>query len=188
MKIFGKAAKILLVLFVLVLMTMMGVRMYQTSDQNPLSQLSPTLAQAQADGCTVMTYHQSDPLSDDGVVYAYAVYYVKETGDLQLTFRYSTRLIDRIRQIHPEFSDKDISFSISAVKGEDTVVEYKGELLDTTDKYIYRYKQLLFHDVSFENIDAILANIYFEIIEEVRLPSSVGVWFNDGLEEEYHAE
>lgn len=187
MRIFGKVIKIMLVLFIAVLLVMMGVRMYQTGDQKPLSTLSPALAEA-AEEHTVMTYHQSDPLSEDGVLYAYAVYYVKETGDLQVTVRYSTRLIDRIQQLHPAFSDKDIRISIRTVKGEEIIEELEGELLDTTDKYIYRYKQFLFRNVSFENIDAILANIYFENIEEVSVPSSVGIWFNDGLEENYRAK
>ena len=182
MKVFGKILKYLILLCMLSAVGFMALRGCQTSDQSPLSDLCATL-NAYPEG-EVLQFKQSDPLSDDGVLYAFAVYYQKDAGIMQVTLRYSNRLYARIEERHPDFTREDISYTLTGVSGEETVWEVSGTKLAETDKYIYHYEQYLFEGVSFEGIDYILANIHFDV-EGVQVPSSVGVWYNVNLDEVY---
>ncbi|MBQ9120963.1 MAG: hypothetical protein IJY12_01210 [Clostridia bacterium] len=182
MKVFGKIVKYLILLCILAIVGFMGIRSCQTSDQSPLSELSPAL-EALPDG-EILQFKQTDPLSDDGVLYAYAVYYHKDSGVLQVTVRYSNRLFARIQEKHPEFTRDDISFTVSGANETETLWECSGKKIDETDKYIYHYEQYVFEGVSFENVETIYANIHFDV-EGVAVPSSVGIWYNVDLDEVY---
>lgn len=183
MKIVGKILKYTIILAMLAVVGFMGLRGCQTSDQSPLSDLSPALS-AYPEG-EILQFKQTDPLSSDGVLYAYAVYYNKDDGVLQVTLRYNNRLINRIREYHPEFTREDVSFSVSGTDSDgNTLWSRTGEKITETDKYIYHYEQYVFTGVTFTDTDIILANIHFDV-EGVEAPSSVGIWYNVGLDKVY---
>lgn len=182
MKRFGKILKILIVVCMLAVVGFMGLRGCQTSDQSPLSELSPALA-AFPEG-EVLQFKQTDPLSDDGVLYAYAVYYNKDSGTLQVTLRYSNRLFQRIKEQHADFTREDISFTVSGANETEVLWSCSGEKQAEMDKYIYHYEQYVFTGVSFEGVEVIYANIHFDV-EGVEVPSSVGIWYNVGLDKVY---
>lgn len=180
MKTFGKILKYLIVLAMLSVIGFMALRGCQTSDQSILNELSPTLA---AEG-QILQFKQTDPLSDDGVLYAYAVYYNKDTGIMQVTLRYSNRLFNRIQEKHPDFTREDISFTVCGATETDVLWECGGEKIAEADKYIYHYEQYVFTGASFEDIEVIYANIHFDL-EEVSIPSRVGVWYNVDMDKPY---
>ena len=183
MKAVGKILKYMLILAMISVVGFMALRGCQTSDQSPLSELSPILA-AYPEG-EVFQFKQTDPLSDDGVLYAYAVYYNKTDGVLQVTVRYSNRLIDRILEYHPDFTREDISFSISGADADGAILwDRTGEKIAETDKYIYHYEQYVFTDVTFTDTELIIANAHFDV-EGVDAPSYVGIWYNVGLDKVY---
>ena len=182
MKVFGKILKYLVLLCMLSAVGFMALRGCQTSDQSPLSDLCAAL-NAYPEG-EVLQFKQSDPLSDDGVLYAFAVYYQKDAGIMQVTLRYSNRLYARIEERHPDFTREDISYTLTGVSGEETVWEVSGTKLAETDKYIYHYEQYVFTDVSFDDVEAICANIYFDI-EGVDAPSHVGIWYDVEMDKPY---
>ena len=182
MKTFGKILKYFIVLAMLSVIGFMALRGCQTSDQSVLDGLSPTLAALPEE--ELLQFKQTDPLSDDGVLYAYAVYYHKDAGVMQVTLRYSNRLLSRIQEKHPDFTREDISFTVSGITESNVLWEHTGEKIAEADKYIYHYEQYVFTDVSFDDVEAICANIYFDI-KGVDAPSHVGIWYDVEMDKPY---
>ena len=122
-------------------------------------------AYAENGGLTVKTLKLKDKLGNAGYFCAYSMYYVEETGELQVTVRYNVSAVD-YTEVE---SDEDFEFLIlkrktpldlmnlsaedSDLKQANTFTRYDGEYLrpasvEKASKYkLYRFKKLVFENV-----------------------------------------
>lgn len=112
---------------------------------------------------TVDTLKLKDKMGGNGYFCAYSLYYVEETGELQVTVRYNKSALEYTKsKSHEDIefgllireTPEDLSY-VDGVKAENTVFDlYDGEYklpdaVETKTKYggLYTYKKLIFNNV-----------------------------------------
>ncbi len=166
------ATKIIKYFFAALLIIVIGaliVRIIMSSDKSTLDDFKITdiskSAYAESNDLTVKTLKLKDKLGNAGYFCAYSMYYVEETGELQVTVRYN---VSAVEYTEVE-SDDDFEFlllkrktpldlmNLSAEDGDlkqaNTFTRYDGEYIrpaseEKASKYkLYRFKKLVFENV-----------------------------------------
>lgn len=95
----------------------------------------------------VRTHAVNDGFSENGGVFAYSLVYMEDAGYIQFTVRYNIRHMDEVRETYPDFKDEDIYYILQDNDGN----TYTPNVLETEEKYNYRFFKLEFTDIeSFE--------------------------------------
>lgn len=166
------ATKIIKYFFGTLLVLVIGALIFRiilSSDKSTLDDFMITdtskSAYAENGGLTVKTLKLKDKLGNAGYFCAYSMYYVEETGELQVTVRYNISAVD-YTEVE---SDEDFEFLLlkrktpldlmnlsaedSDLKQANTFTRYDGEYLrpvseEKASKYkLYRFKKLVFENV-----------------------------------------
>ena len=110
--------------------------------------------------------------SEEGSVLPYSFIYIPKAGYVQLTVRYNKNQLDSVKEACPNFSEDFIRFTLSAtyknLETEETtsIATYKPHIIETEEKYNYKYFKIEFSGVDF-TADYLTINMIFDNVEKV---------------------
>ena len=156
-------------IFLILVIGALIVRIIMSSDKSTLDDFKVTdaskAAYSENGGLTVKTLKLKDKLGNAGYFCAYSMYYVEETGELQVTVRYN---VSAVEYTEVE-SDDGFEFlllkrktpldlmNLSAEDGDlkqtNTFTRYDGEYIrPASEEKASKYKLYRFRKLTFENV------------------------------------
>lgn len=160
-----KALKIFFTAILLIIIGLIIVRIGIMQDKSAFDDFKITeksaAAYAEKGDLTVRTLKLKDKISSSGLFCAYSMYYVEETGELQVTVRYNNRSLDGIDIENEEQlsftlfeheADKESESSADAEEDEIKFYSdgnyYEPVSVETKTKYgLYSFRKLIFEDI-----------------------------------------
>ncbi|MBP3495701.1 MAG: hypothetical protein J6K52_05770 [Clostridia bacterium] len=180
--------KIISICFSVALFAFIGallIRIYQ-SDYKALEEtyITDNFKEAYEKSQDVRTHATNDQFSKNGAIYTYSLVYIPKSGYLQLTVRYNKLHIDDVKEACPDFSEDDIFYTLTDKTGK----TYEPILIDTTEKFMYKYFKFEFVGVNFNN-DDITVNMFLDGVKlidgdkqgDASLVPSKGDKYNSGM-------
>lgn len=171
-----KILKKAFIIFLVIVIGALIVRMFISSDKTTFDDFAVSedslAAYAESGALTVKTLAQKDKFSGAGYFAAYSLFYVEETGEIQVTVRYNVSAVDYTGVESEEDFEfvllkkenaQDLSVSTDGEKKEhDLFTWYDGdyyypESVEEKSKYgLYRFEKLTFKGVKLDEggIDA----------------------------------
>ena len=161
----GKILKIALIIAILSVLVLLAINIFK-SDHREFEELSRTdsFESAYAKSSEIRTHipGENEGFSENGGVFAYSLYYIEDSGYLQITVRYNKRHMDDIKQKYPDFNESEIHYTLTDTNGK----EYIPNVAFTESKYHYEYAKLEFTDVDFTDTDLTL-NMVIDVLSDV---------------------
>ena len=160
----GKILKIVLIIAIVCVLVLLTVNIVK-SDHKELQELTRTdsFEGAYAISSQIRTHlPQNEGFSENGGVFAYSLYYIEESGYIQVTVRYNKRHMDDIKQSYAEFDESKIHFTLTDTNGK----LYKAKVVEKASKYHYEYFKLEFTNIDFKDTDLTL-NMVIDVLSEV---------------------
>ncbi len=162
----GKILKIVLIVSIVSVLALLIVNIVK-SDNKELQELntdSEAFKSAYAVSSDIRTHTPgtNDGFSENGGVYSYSLYYIESSKYLQITVRYNERHMDEISQSYKDFDSSKIHYTLTDSNGR----LYEPTILDTAEKYHYKYFKLEFTDVDFE-AKTLSLNMIIDVLSDV---------------------
>ena len=126
----------------------------------------------------IRTHVAGSEFSDNGALYAYSLVYIPKAQYMQITVRYNVRHINEVLTALNENEkllngDSAKTFTIDDVKIHYTVtdskeLEYSVKILETEEKYNYKYAKLEVTGIAFDDV-SLYVNMMLENTEETEI-------------------
>ena len=126
----------------------------------------------------IRTHVAGSEFSDNGALYAYSLVYIPEAQYMQITVRYNVRHINEVLTALNEnekllngenarsFTLDDIKISYTLTDSKE--LEYSVKILETEEKFNYKYAKLEVTGIAFENV-SLYINMMLENTEEAEI-------------------
>ena len=161
----GKILKIVLIAAMLSVFALLAVNIFKSDNKEleAISTDSDAFKSAYAVSSNIRTHTpDNDGFSENGGVYAYSLYYIEDSGYLQITVRYNQKHLDDVASSYKDFDESKIYYTLS----DDAGNTYTPAVLDTAQKYHYKYFKLEFKCVIFEDT-TISLNMVIDVLSDV---------------------
>ena len=170
----GKILKVVLIVAILSVLVLLGINIFK-ADNKAYDGITITdeFKEAYKISSDIRTHEasQNSGFSPNGGLYCYGVYYIEESGYLQLLIRYNKKHMDEISESFPDFKEEDIRFTLTDNNGK----VYNPKIVDSATKYHYVNFILEFTDIDFKDATLTLNMIIDVIADKVGKDNSVTI-------------
>ncbi len=181
----SKATRIINICLTVALFTFIVAFMFRLcqADHKELKELIITeeFKEAYEISTDIRTHVAGSEFSDNGALYAYSLVYIPEAQYMQITVRYNVRHINEVLTALNE-NEKILNgenaktITLDDIKIHYTVtdskeLEYSVKILETEEKYNYKYAKLEVTGIAFENV-SLYVNMMLENTEETEIEAN----------------
>ena len=161
----GKILKIVLIVAMISVFALLAINIFK-SDNKELEALhadSDAFKSAYALSRNIRTHTpDNDGFSENGGVYAYSLYYIEDAGYLQITVRYNKKHLDDVQSNYADFDESKIHYTLTDEAGS----TYTPSIIDSAEKYHYKYFKLEFTGIDFKDATLKL-NMVIDVLNDV---------------------
>lgn len=134
--------------FVIVAIALILIRVFMSTSSNVLNTITATseASDAYLNGGEILTHRMSQSISDDGIMRCYALVYIPEAKQVQITIKFNKSIFNNVKE------SEQFGFKLYNTGTETLVEEVR---IDRADKGLYKYCRVVFNDVELNEGEAL---------------------------------